>query len=149
MRPNPGRLGAVLLAMALLGACGASATSTPATRSPAAAAAADEAFVADLAALWSNPYDAAKVAALYAPNAVFYDIPADQTHKGLDVIGVRIRQLNDVGFTTVVTSAPIRQDDFIAVFAKYGSGGDPSARGLVVYELQDGKVLNQWVYPTP
>lgn len=123
----------------------------PAVVPPVASPAAnpDEALAADLAAVWSNPYDAATVAALYAPNAVVYEIPADQTHKGLDVIGVRIRQLNAAGFTTVVTSAPIRQDDFVAVFAKYGTGADPSGRGLVVYELKDGKVLNQWVYPAP
>jgi hypothetical protein len=58
-------------------------------------------------------------------------------------------QLTAMDFKVVVTSAPIRQDSFVAVFSRYGTGGDPSGRGLVVYELKDGKVLNQWVYPTP
>jgi hypothetical protein len=48
-----------------------------------------------------------------------------------------------------VTSAPIRQDAFVAVFSKFGNTSDLSGRGLVVYELKDGKVLNQWVYAAP
>jgi hypothetical protein len=47
-----------------------------------------------------------------------------------------------------VTSAPLRQESFGAVFSKY-AGGDLSGRCLVVYQLKDGKVLNQWVYPAP
>lgn len=133
-------------------AAGVGATVTPAPTPPATplpTARTDAALVADLAAVWSNPYDAATVAALYAPNAVVHEIPAGQTHTGLDEIGTRIRALNGSKFTTVVTSAAIRQDRFVAAFAKYGTPGDQSGRGLVVYELTDGKVLNQWVYPAP
>jgi hypothetical protein len=148
MNPNPGRprrLGAILLALVLLGACGASATTSPATPSPTVNP--DEALVADLAVVMSTPYDAAKVAALYAPDAVIHETTADLTQTGLDEIGARIRDFNASKFEAVVTSAVIRQDDFVAAFHTYGAGGDLSGRALVVYQLKDGKVLNQWVYP--
>ena len=150
------RLGATLLAVTLLGACGASATqstatpspATPAPASPAPTANPDEALVATLTALMNDPYDAAKVAALYAPNAVIHETTADLTHTGLEQIGARIREFNDGRFKAVVNSAPIRQDNFVANFVKFG-GGEAALPGLVVYELKDGKVLNQWVYPAP
>jgi hypothetical protein len=120
------------------------APTPPAT--PAPAASSDQALVADLAAMASNPYDPARVAALYAPNAVIHETTANQTQRGLDEIGARMRYFDDQKFEAVVTSAPIRQDNFVAVFSKYGTRGDLSGRALVVYELKDGKVLNQWVY---
>ena len=146
------RLGALFIAVALLGACGASATQSPASPSPTAlspTANPDEALVADLSALMSDPYDAARVAALYAPNAVIHETTANLTQTGLEQIGARIREFNDGGFKTVVASAPIRQGNFVAVFAKYGTGGDLSNGALVVLELEGGKVLNHWVYPAP
>ena len=148
-----GRLGAILLAVILLGACGASSTPSPArtpASTPSPAAAADEALVADLAAAWSSSYDASTVAALYAPNAVIHEMTdANVTSTGLEAIQARVKELAAEGFKVVVTSAPIRQDNVVAVFSKYGTGGDLSGRGLVVYELKDGKVLNQWVYQEP
>jgi hypothetical protein len=148
-----GRLGAILLAVTLIGACGTSASPSPATPVPATptpTANPDEALVADLAAVWSNPYDAAKVAALYAPNAVVHEVTdANVTSTGLEAIQARAKDLAAGGFTVVVTSAPIRQDNFVAGFVKFGNAGDVSGRGLVVYELKDGKVLNQWVYQQP
>ena len=147
-----GRLGAMLLALLLVGACGASATPSAATTpasTPSPAAVADDALVADLAAVWSSPYDAAKVAALYAPNAVVHELTdANLTSTGLEAIQARVKSLAAMDFKVVVTSAPIRQDDFVAVFSKYGEG-KAAFPGLVVYQLKDGKVLNQWVYPTP
>jgi hypothetical protein len=125
-----------------------SATPAP-TPIPSPTASPDEALVAELAAVMTSPYDAARVAALYAPNAVIHEVTANQTQMGLDEIATRIRYFNDQGFGAVVTSAPIRQDNFVAVFSRYGTGGDLSGRALVVYELKDGKVLNQWVYPAP
>ncbi len=149
MSSNPGRLGAILLALLLVGACGASATSTPATPSaptPSPAAVADEALVADLAAVWSSPYDAAEVAALYAPNAAVHELTeVNLTSTGLDAIQARVKSLAAMNFKVVVTSAPIRQDDFVAVFSKYGED-EAAFPGLVVYQLKDGKVLEQWVY---
>jgi hypothetical protein len=150
-----GGAGVILLAASLLGACGANATPSPAAPSPSPATSSpsanpDEALVDDLAALWSNPFDAAKVAALYAPDAVVRELTtANVTSTGLEAIQARVRELAAGDFTVVVTSAPIRQDDFVAVFSKFGLSGDVSGRGLVVYELKDGKVLKQWVYPTP
>jgi hypothetical protein len=152
MSPNPygaGRLGAVLLAAVLLGACGAGATQSPATTpAPTAspAAVADEALVADLAAAWSDSYDAAKVAALYAPDAAVHELTnVNLTSTGLEAIQARVKSLNAMDFKVVVTSAPIRQDEFVAVFSKYGEV-EATWPGLVVYQLKDGKVLEQWVY---
>jgi hypothetical protein len=110
-------------------------------------ATADEALVADLAAVMSEPYDATTVAALDAPDAVIHETTANMTQRGLDEIGARIREFDAAGFEAVPTSAPIRQDDFVAAFHKYGTGGDLSGRALVVYQLMEGKVLGQWIYP--
>jgi hypothetical protein len=114
---------------------------------PPPMATADEALVADLAAVMSEPYDATTVAALYAPDAVIHETTANMTQRGLDEIGARIREFDAAGFEAVPTSAPIRQDDFVAAFHKYGTGGDLSGRALVVYQLMEGKVLGQWIYP--
>jgi hypothetical protein len=123
-----------------------SVTATPAV-TPSPMAVSDEALVADLAAVVSDPYDAAKVAELYAPNAVIRELTdANTTSTGLDQIGSRIRYFNSQDFKVAVTSAPIRQGDFVAHFDKHGAGA-ATYPGLVVYELKDGKVVNQWVYP--
>jgi hypothetical protein len=152
MRPNPGPLGAILLAVILVGACSAGSTPSAAmTPAPTGSAMAnpDEALVADLAALWSNPDDPATVAALYAPNAAVHEMTdANLTSKGLEAIQARVKSLTAMNFKVVVTSAPIRQDDFVAVFSRYGTD-EATYPGLVVYQLKDGKVLNQWVYATP
>jgi hypothetical protein len=117
--------------------------SSPATRS-------DEALVADLAAVAGSPYDAAKVAALYAPDAVLHELTdANLTSRGLEAIQARLKDLAAGGFKVVVTSAAIRQDNFVANFATFSNTGELPGQGLVVYELKDGKVLNQWVYPAP
>jgi hypothetical protein len=141
-----GRLGAMLLALVLLGACGAGATASPATPSPTANP--DEALMADVAAVWSNPYDAAKVAALYALDATFYDNPVNETSKGLEAIQAKVKKYAALGFKVTNTSAPIRQDDFVAVFQKAGAP-EPIGLNLFVVELKDRKILNQWVYPVP
>jgi hypothetical protein len=128
------------------GATAKPALTPTATQSPTAKS--DEALVADLAAAATNPYDAAKVAALYAPDAVMHDLNANETFTGLEAIQARIRYLNTQDFKVVVTSAPIRQDNFVANFVKFG-GGEAKYPGLVVYELKGGKVANQWIYPAP
>ena len=139
-----GRLGAILLAAMLLGACGADATASPAA-TPSPSANPDEALVADVAALWSNPYDAAEVAALYAPDAAFYDNSANETSKGLEAIQAKVEKYAGWGFKVTNTSAPIRQGNFVAVFQKAGAP-EPGGPILFVVELEDGKILNQWVY---
>jgi len=150
MSSNPGRLGAILLALMLLGACGASATSTPATppaSTPSPAAVADEALVADLAAVWSDPYDAAKVAALYAPDAAIYDeISGSASATGLEAIQAKVEEYAAKPFKVKVTSAPIRQGDYVAVFQMFGSP-DASNPGFMVLKLKDGKVQSMWMYP--
>jgi hypothetical protein len=135
------RLGLLLLAIALVGACGSTATQSPTAN-------ADAALMADLDALWSGPYDAAKVAALYAPDAVFHDLVANETSTGLEAVQAKVKDLATQNFKVTSTSAPIRQGNFVAVFVKFGPG-DALNPGLGVVELKDGKVLNQWVYPAP
>jgi len=148
-----GRVGAILLAVTLIGACTASAASTPAppatpAPTPSPTANPDEALVADLAAVWSNPYNEAKVAALYAPDATFYDNGVNETSKGLEAIQAKVRKYAALGFKVKNTSAPIRQANFVAVFQKAGAP-EPVGPVLFVVELKDGKIKNQWVYPAP
>jgi anti-sigma factor RsiW len=109
----------------------------------------DEALVAAVAAVASNPYDAARVAEVYAPNAGLRELTANETSFGLEEIGARIQYFNSQDFEVVVTSVPIRQGDFVAVFVKFGAGGEAASPGLLVLQMGDGKVLNQWVYPAP
>lgn len=153
MSPNPGRpgrMGAILLAVVMLSACGASATQSPATTpapSASPAAVADEALVADLAALWSNPYDAAKVAALYAPDARIYDeISGSASASGVEAIQAKVEEYAANSFKVKVTSAPIRQGNYVAVFQMFGSP-EASNPGFMVLKLKDGKVQSMWVYP--
>lgn len=106
----------------------------------------DQALMDHLAALWSSPYDAAKVAALYAPDAVFQDDVAKESSTGVEAIGAKVKKYADLGFKVVNTSAPIRQDDVVAVFQEFGAGADMSP-GLGVVEMKDGKVKKMWEYP--
>ncbi len=120
------------------------ATASPTSESPAALT--DQALMDELTALWSSPYDAAKVAALYAPDAVFHDNVANETSTGLEAIGAKVKEYAALGFKVANTTAPIRQGDFLAVFQTFGAGGDTSP-GLGVVEIKDGKVQNMWEYP--
>ncbi|MDQ1323600.1 MAG: hypothetical protein QG587_935 [Chloroflexota bacterium] len=140
------RLGSLLLAVALLGACGAAAIESPATPSPTANP--DVAFLDALDAVWSSPYDEAAVAALYAPDATFYSMVANETMEGLKEIQATIKEHAALNFRATTTSAPIRQDDFVAYFIKFGPDPDKYP-GLSVLELKDGMILNHWVYPAP
>jgi ketosteroid isomerase-like protein len=106
----------------------------------------DQALVDGLAALWSSPYDAATVAALYPPDAVFQDNIAKESSTGLEAIGAKVKGYADRGFKVANTSAPIRQDEVVAVFQEFGAGADRSP-GLGVVEMKDGKVQKMWEYP--
>jgi ketosteroid isomerase-like protein len=106
----------------------------------------DQALVDGLAALWSSPYDAATVAALYPPDAVFQDNIAKESSTGLEAIGAKVKGYADRGFKVANTSAPIRQDEVVAVFQEFGAGADRSP-GLGVVEMKDGKVRKMWEYP--
>jgi len=110
----------------------------------------DQELAADIAAAWSAPYDAAKIAALYAPDATFYEkTDANVTSVGLPAIQARASDLGSSGFKVTSTSTPIRQGDLVAVFQKFGIPGEATYSGLLVVQLKDGKVLNQWVYQAP
>ena len=141
-----GRVGAMLLAIGLLCACGARATPSPATPPPTADA--DEALMADVNAVWGGPYDAARVATLYAPNATFHDMLLGKTFKGLEAIQAKVEANASANAKCTQTSASIRQDNFVAVFHRFSTGG-ATYPVLAVFELKDGKVINQWAYPAP
>ena len=138
-----GRVGALLMAVVLLGGCGASATPSPSTGVPLAS---DQALVADLSAIFDAPFDAAKVAALYAENATLYDLLADETSTGLVALQAKASRYSGMGFVSKPTSSPIRQGDYVAFFETHGVGSDTQP-GLILVQLKDGKVQNQWVYP--
>ena len=116
----------VVAIVGLLGACGgddrASTDGSAATTASSVTAATDEAIVADLAALWSSPYDAAEVAALYAPEAVIHDDVDGETSTGLEAIQAKVESYAERSFRVENTSAPIRQDNVVAIFQKAGEG---------------------------
>jgi hypothetical protein len=101
--------------------------------------------MAAMDAIWSSPFDEAKVAALYAPDATLYDTVAGETANGLEEITAKFKQYAALGFSATSTT-PIRQGDYIASFITYGTDAGTEA-GLAVLQVRDGKVLNQWVYP--
>jgi hypothetical protein len=148
----------VAIVASLLAACATGASPTPVPASPTSAATpaaavastpaavTDQALLDGLATLWSTPYDAARVAALYAPDAVFQDNIARESSAGLEAIGAKVKRYADLGFKVQNTSAPIRQDNVIAVFQKFGPGADTSP-GIGVVEIRDGKVKKMWEYP--
>ena len=107
----------------------------------------DEALVADLAALWNSPGDATEVAALYAPEAVIHDNVSGETSTGLEAIQSTIENYAARNVTVENTSAPIRQDNVVAIFQE-AVEGDAATPYLSATELNGGKVINQWMYPT-
>ena len=104
--------------------------------------------MADVVAVWGGAHDAAKVTALYAPTATFYDMLAGQTFSGLEAIQAKVNANASASFKCAQTSASIRQDNFVAVFHRCGDG-QATYPVLAVFELKDGKILNQWAYPAP
>jgi hypothetical protein len=105
-------------------------------------------LVAALDALWSSPYDETSVAAIYAPNATFYDMVAGERANGLEEIETKVSDAAALGFRITSTTAPIRQGDYLAVFTTVGTAAGTSP-SFVVIELKDDMVLNQWLYPAP
>ena len=108
---------------------------------------ADQALVDDVSDAWSTPYDAAKFAALYAPDATFVDEFAGATYAGLPAIQARAAALSGYQFSTTPVSEPIRTGDVIAMFERHGTVDGGYAEGLVVFEVKDGMIVNQWAYP--
>jgi hypothetical protein len=137
--------------LGLLCACGGGdGSSTDASVAPtesSVTALTDEALVADLAALWNSPGDATEVAAFYAPEAVIHDNVSGETSTGLEAIQATIEEYAARNVTVENTSAPIRQDNVVAVFQE-AVEGDAATPYLSATELNDGKVINQWMYPT-
>jgi hypothetical protein len=137
--------------LGLLCACGGDdKSSTDASVAPtesSVTALTDEALVADLAALWNSPGDATEVAAFYAPEAVIHDNVSGETSTGLEAIQATIEKHAARNVTVENTSAPIRQDNVVAVFQE-AVEGDAATPYLSATELNDGKVINQWMYPT-
>jgi len=120
------------------------------TATPAAAAATptpDEAL-AKMFTMFDAPYSPAQIAALYAPDAVLHDTIANETSTGLAEIQAKLSYLSTLNFHSTRTSATIRQGDFVAFFETHGEPGYDEP-GLVVVQLKDGKIVNQWVYGAP
>ena len=132
----------------VLAGCATSASSASSPAAPSPTANADEALMKDVNAVWGGAYDAAKVAALYAPNATFYDVLGGKSYTGLEAIQAKVEANASASFKCAQTSASIRQDNFVAVFHRF-SDGQATYPVLAVFELKDGKVLNQWAYPAP
>jgi hypothetical protein len=149
-RHRTGYLAGVAI-LGLLCACGGDdKSSTDASVAPtesSVTALTDEALVADLAALWNSPGDATEVAAFYAPEAVIHDNVSGETSTGLEAIQATIEKSAARNVTVENTSAPIRQDNVVAVFQE-AVEGDAATPYLSATELNDGKVINQWMYPT-
>jgi hypothetical protein len=123
-----------------------SATATPATASPSASA--DQDLMAGLNAIWGGTADAAAVAALYAPDAVFHDTIDGRTYTGLEAIQAKVARNASAGFKCEQGSPAIRQGNVVAVFHKFSAGGT-TFPVLATFELKDGKVVDQWAYPAP
>jgi ketosteroid isomerase-like protein len=141
-----GRLGiaAIVVAVALIAGLAGFIIggSQPATTS------ADQALVDAVDAAWSTTYDPAKVAAVYAEDAVFHDVIAGETSPGLQAIQLKVRDyITNYGFRTSSTSVPVRQGDYVITFVKYGGTTGGTSAGISVIQLKDGKVVNHWVYP--
>ena len=139
-----GRWVGMLLAATLLGACASSATPAPVAPSPAAGG--NEEIVTRLSTIFDGAYDPAEVAALYATNATLYDTISNETSTGLEAIQTKLKGLAAASFTSKPTSLPITQGEFTAFFEDHGT---PAGRetGLIVVQVKDGRILNQWVYP--
>jgi len=142
--PVPSSPAPVITRAAAVATPATAASSTPA--SPATST--DEALMADIDAIWGGTADAAKVAALYAPDATFHDLVDRKTYTGLEAIQAKAAANASAGFTCAQTSESIRQGDFVAVFHRFSAGG-ATYPVLAVFELKDGKVVNQWAYPAP
>ena len=107
----------------------------------------DQALIDQANTAWSGPYDAAKIAAVYAPDAIFYDKIANETSAGLEAIQAKAATYAGVGFTTALLTKPVRTGDFVAAFAKYGTNLQATDTALILMQVKDGKIANQWVYP--
>ena len=111
----------------------------------------DQALANDSTAVWGSPYDAAKIASVYASNAVIYDTIAGETVVGLPAIQARVAgYIKDLDFKVMPVSEPIRQGENVALFVDYGTATASAgefAHALTLMQVKDGKVQNQWIYP--
>jgi hypothetical protein len=107
----------------------------------------DQALIDDLTAAWSTTYDPAKVAEVYAANAVLHDAVAGETTTGLEAIQAKVSEYAGYGFRTVTTSTPVRQGEYVIGFMRYGIDPASLAPGISIMQVKDGKVVNHWVYP--
>ncbi len=139
-------LGAIVLAVALgAGLIGYFAG----TRQPAASSA-DQAFSDQAAAAWSGTYDPAKIAAVYAADAVFMDNVAGETSTGLEAIQAKASNyLTNYQFVVEVVAAPVRHGDTIVSIVRYGTDNTASNTALGVMQLKDGKIIRHKLYAFP
>ena len=111
----------------------------------------DHALVNDSTAVWGAPYDEAKVAAIYAQDAVIHDTIAGGTTSGLPAIKALIAgYIKDMDFKVWPVGDSVRSGDYVATFVDYGTAttaADQRAHALTLMQVKDGKVQNQWLYP--
>jgi hypothetical protein len=139
-------IGAIVVAIAL----GAGLIGYYAGTGQTAPANPDQALVDQSTAAWSGTYDAAKVAALYATDAVFQDNISGETSTGLPAIQAKISNyLTNYHFVTTAMSAPIRAGDKIVMVVNYGPDNAATETGLAVMHLKDGKIVKHTVSPMP
>ena len=74
-------------------------------------------------AIWGGTADAAAVAALYAPDAVFHDTIERKTYTGVEAIAAKAAANAASGFTCEQGSSSIRQGNVVAVFHRFNLGG--------------------------
>jgi hypothetical protein len=112
-----------------------------------AAVSADDTLVTSSAAVWSTAYDPARVAAVYAAHATFRDGIAGETSTGLEAIQAKVAEYATYGFNVVPTSTALRQGDYVINFFDYGTATGGMEHGISVFQVADGKIVNQWAYP--
>jgi hypothetical protein len=110
----------------------------------------DQTLANQSTAAWSGAYDAAKLAAVYAPDAVFVDTIEGETSTGLPAIQAKANNyLTNYQFVTKAASDPIRNGDSIAMFVTYGTNNAATNHALSVMQLKDGMIVRQTVYAMP
>ena len=99
--------------------------------------------------IWVGTGDAADVVALYAPHATLLDTIDGKTYTGLEAIEAKVDANASAAWVCEQTSDPIQQGNVVAVFHRFHFPNGSTLPVLAVFELKDGKVINQTAYPAP
>jgi hypothetical protein len=109
----------------------------------------DTSFVDRSIAAWSDN-DAAQLADLYAPGAVFQDLDAGERYAGLERIKEYVASLDPLGFVVERAGPTIRYGDYLVTPVRYGRVGDMSS-AISILRVEDGKVTYHtgWTVANP